>query len=99
SRIGCTSFTLSFELSRATDGAALVSSETVYVHVDPKTYRKRGIEPGMRAALERGASGKSVDHAGYQLAQRFARRRARAKLSRHRGSAPTCPAFQGDGEM
>jgi len=68
SRIGTTSFSLCFELRRASDGAALVTSETVYVHVDPKTYSKREIEPRMRAALETGAGGKRVDHAGYGLA-------------------------------
>jgi len=65
SRIGTTSFTLSFELRRASDGTLLVSSETVYVHVDPKSFGKRGIEAKMRAALEAGARGKTTDHAGY----------------------------------
>src|SRR5262245_21201874 len=64
SRVGVTSFTLCFELRRAGDGEPLVSSETVYVHVDPETFRKRAIEPRMRAALETGARGHSVDHAG-----------------------------------
>ena len=65
SRIGTTSFTLSFELRRANEGTLLVASETVYVHVDPKSFAKRSIEPKMRAALEAGARGKSTDHAGY----------------------------------
>jgi acyl-CoA thioester hydrolase len=65
SRIGTTSFTLAFELRRASDGTLLVTSETVYVHVDPKSFAKRSIEPRMRAALESGARGKSTDHAGY----------------------------------
>jgi acyl-CoA thioester hydrolase len=65
SRIGTTSFTLAFELRRASDGTLLVSSETVYVHVDSKSFAKRSIEPRMRAALETGARGKSTDHAGY----------------------------------
>ena len=43
----------------------LVTTETTYVHVDPKTFAKRAIEPRMRAALEAGAAGKQVDHAGY----------------------------------
>ena len=34
SRLGTTSFTLSFELRRAGEADALVTSETVYVHVD-----------------------------------------------------------------
>ena len=64
-RIGTTSFTLNFELRRAGEGELLATSETVYVHVDAKTFAKREIEPRMRAALEAGARGKSVDHAGY----------------------------------
>jgi acyl-CoA thioester hydrolase len=64
-RIGTTSFTLCFELRRVGDGALLVSSETVYVHVDPKSFTKREIEPRMRAALEAGARGRTTDHAGY----------------------------------
>jgi acyl-CoA thioesterase FadM len=43
----------------------LVTAETVYVHVDAKTFTKREIAPEMRAALEAGAAGKAVDHAGY----------------------------------
>jgi acyl-CoA thioester hydrolase len=64
-RIGTTSFTLCFELRRVGDGALLVTSETVYVHVDPKSFTKRAIAPRMRAALEAGARGKTTDHAGY----------------------------------
>ena len=30
-----------------------------------QTWQKREIEPRMRAALEAGAAGKIVDHAGY----------------------------------
>jgi acyl-CoA thioester hydrolase len=63
--IGTTSFTLCFELRRASDGQLLVTSETVYVHVDAKTFSKRPIAPRMRAALEAGARGKTVDHAGH----------------------------------
>ena len=65
SHIGTTSFTLRFELRRAADGELLVISETVYVHVDPKTFLKRAIEPRMRAALEAGARHRTVDHANY----------------------------------
>ena len=64
-RFGTTSFTLSFELRRAGEADALVTAETVYVHVDPKTWKKREIAPHMRAALEAGAAGKTTDHAGY----------------------------------
>jgi acyl-CoA thioester hydrolase len=64
SRIGTTSFTLTFELRRAGEADTLVTAETVYVHVDPKTFAKREISPAMRAALEAGAAGKVTDHAG-----------------------------------
>jgi acyl-CoA thioester hydrolase len=65
SRLGTTSFTLAFELRRVGEADPLVTSETVYVHVDRATWQKREIEPRMRAALEAGAAGKIVDHAGY----------------------------------
>lgn len=64
SRIGTTSFTLSFEIRRNGETDPLVTSETVYVHVDNKTFTKREIAPAMRAALENGARGKSANHAG-----------------------------------
>jgi acyl-CoA thioester hydrolase len=64
-RIGNTSFTLGFEIRRPGEADTLVTSETTYVHVDSKTWAKREIEPRMRAALEAGAAGKVVDHAGH----------------------------------
>ena len=67
-RLGTTSFTLAFELRRVGEADPLVTSETVYVHVDRATWKKREIEPRMRAALEAGAAGKIVDHAGYRSA-------------------------------
>src|SRR5262249_28170230 len=65
SRLGTTSFTLAFELRRAGPTDVLVTAETDYVHVDAKTFAKREIAADMRAALEVGAAGKAVDHAGY----------------------------------
>ncbi|NJO24401.1 MAG: acyl-CoA thioesterase [Sphingomonadales bacterium] len=65
SRIGTTSFTLSVEMRRAGEADVLVTAETTYVHVDHKTFKKRDIEPAMRAALEAGARGRTTDHAGY----------------------------------
>jgi acyl-CoA thioester hydrolase len=65
SQIGTTSLTLSCELRRAGQPAVLSTIDTVYVHVDAKTFQKRAIEPHMRAALEAGASGQVSDHAGY----------------------------------
>jgi acyl-CoA thioester hydrolase len=64
-RIGKTSFVLQFDVRRAGEADALVTSETVYVHVDRSTWLKREIEAHMRTALEAGAAGKQVDHAGY----------------------------------
>jgi acyl-CoA thioester hydrolase len=65
SRLGTISLTLSCELRRAGEADVLATIETVYVHVDAKTWKKREIEPQMRAALAAGAKGKSTDHAGY----------------------------------
>jgi acyl-CoA thioester hydrolase len=65
SRVGTTSFTLNTEMRRAGQAQVLATTETTYVHVDPKTFTKREIAPAMRAALEAGARGKTIDHAGY----------------------------------
>src|SRR6516164_7390024 len=65
SRVGSTSFTLNFDIRRAGEEQVLATCETTYVHVDKASYNKRSIAPHMRAALERGAPGKSVDHAGH----------------------------------
>ena len=65
SRLGTTSFTLSAEIRRAGEPSVLATIETTYVHVDHTTFTKREIEPRMRAALESGAAGKTVDHAGH----------------------------------
>jgi acyl-CoA thioester hydrolase len=67
SRLGTTSLTLSCELRRAGEADVLATIETVYVHVDAKTWKKREIAPQMRAALEAGAKGKTADHAGYLM--------------------------------
>jgi acyl-CoA thioester hydrolase len=65
SRLGTTSMTLSCELRRAGEADVLATIETVYVHVDAETWKKRKIAPEMRAALAAGAAGKVTDHAGY----------------------------------
>jgi acyl-CoA thioester hydrolase len=65
SRLGTTSLTLSCELRRAGQQDVLATIETIYVHVDAKTWKKRKIAPTMRAALAAGAAGKTTDHAGY----------------------------------
>jgi acyl-CoA thioesterase FadM len=53
------------QMRRAGETEVLVTTETTYVHVDPKSWTKRSIAPEMRTALEAGARGKSTDHAGY----------------------------------
>jgi acyl-CoA thioester hydrolase len=65
SRIGTTSFTLNAEMRRAGEAQVLATTETTYVRVDPKMFTKLAIDPEMRAALEAGACGRTVDHAGY----------------------------------
>ncbi len=64
-RVGTTSFTLNTEMRRAGETKVLATTETTYVHVDAKAFTKREIEPAMRAALEAGARGRTIDHAGY----------------------------------
>jgi len=63
-RVGTTSFILATEGRRHRDGLQLVECETVYVIVDVASGTKRPISDPMRAALERGAPGILVDHAG-----------------------------------
>jgi acyl-CoA thioester hydrolase len=65
SGFGTTSVTFTCELRKAGEGEVLATIETVYVHVDPGTWKKREIAPAMRAALAAGAAGKMTDHAGY----------------------------------
>ncbi len=65
SRIGTTSFVLNTQMRRAGETQVLATTETTYVHVDPKTFTKREIQPNMRIALEAGARGLTMDHAGY----------------------------------
>ena len=63
-RVGTTSFTLATELRRHGAPALLASVETVYVVVDPAVDQKRPVTPEHRRALEAGAMGRVVDHAG-----------------------------------
>lgn len=67
SRFGTTSFDLTCKLRRASAGEAepIVTVVTTYVHVDPRTWTKKAIEPHMRVAVEAGARGQCTDHAGY----------------------------------
>jgi acyl-CoA thioester hydrolase len=64
--LGTTSFTLATEFRIAGEEALIATSETVYVHVDTHTLKKAPMPSRLREALERGANGKSVDHAAYK---------------------------------
>jgi acyl-CoA thioester hydrolase len=63
-KVGTSSFTLSFEFRRQGSEALLVTAETVYVRVDVAANASKPLDPPHRAALERGAPGIVVDHAG-----------------------------------
>jgi acyl-CoA thioester hydrolase len=64
-RLGNTSFTLQTEFRIAGGGEPIARAETVYVLVDAATLQKRPLPADFRAALERGAPGCVIDHAGY----------------------------------
>ncbi|HLW52705.1 MAG TPA: thioesterase family protein [Candidatus Angelobacter sp.] len=63
--LGNTSFTLGTEFRVAGDTAVIVTAETVYVLVAPHSLKKMTIQPTLRAAIEKGATGKTTDHAAY----------------------------------
>lgn len=71
-KVGTTSFTLATEFSRLADGVVLATADTVYVAVDPVVGQKRAIEEAHRHALDGGARGRLVDHAGALAAPREA---------------------------
>ena len=62
-RLGNTSFTVVTEFRLAGREQIICRAETVYVNVDAKTLTKLPLSPEVRAALESGAPGKTVDHA------------------------------------
>lgn len=63
-KIGTTSFTLATQFRRHGEDAVLVTAETVYVVVEPHRATKLPVPDRHRAALERGAPDKVVNHAG-----------------------------------
>lgn len=63
-KVGTTSFTLSTVFRRLADGVVLAMADTVYVSVDPIVGEKRALVDEHRRALEAGAPGRVVDHAG-----------------------------------
>jgi acyl-CoA thioester hydrolase len=66
-RLGTTSFTLATEFRAHGHDRLLAAGETVYVLVHPVSLEKRPLPDDVRAALERGAPGVVVDHAGASL--------------------------------
>ena len=63
-RVGTTSFLIASEFRRFAAAPLLVSAETVYVSIDPKAGTKKAVTQAQRSALEAGAPGIVVDHAG-----------------------------------
>lgn len=63
--IGRTSFTISTDIRVAGEEKIIASAETVRVVLDPKTMTKEPISAALREAMEKGAPGVVVDHAGY----------------------------------
>ena len=62
-RVGTTSFVLSTQFRRHADGTDLATAETIYVAFDHAGV-KQPVSDTHRRALERGAPGTVVDHAG-----------------------------------
>lgn len=65
-RFGTTSFTLAFEMRRSSDGALLVTGETVNVHAHrvSDAWAKLPLADDMRRRLQTGAIGRTINHAG-----------------------------------
>ncbi len=62
--LGNTSFTVVTEFRIAGREQVICKAETIYVNVDSKTLTKLPLSAEVRTALESGARGKIVDHAG-----------------------------------
>ena len=65
SHLGTTSFSLLAEMRIAGEESVFATVETVYVLVAAHTLAKMPLPEYFRAALEKGAPGKTIDHAGY----------------------------------
>ena len=63
--LGTTSYVLAYAMRRAGTPDAIVTAETVNVHVDHVTWAKKALPETFRARLTDGARGQSVDHAGW----------------------------------
>jgi acyl-CoA thioester hydrolase len=64
SHLGNTSFALLSEMRVAGQEPVIATVETVYVLVTAETLQKTALPADLRTALEQGAPGKVVDHAG-----------------------------------
>ncbi len=62
-QLGNTSFTVATEFRIAGLEQIICKAETIYVNVDSKTLTKLPLFPEVRAALQAGAPGRTVDHA------------------------------------
>lgn len=63
--LGTSSFTITSEFRVAGYEPVITRAETVNVLIDADTMQKTAIPTALRSALERGALGIIVDHAGY----------------------------------
>ena len=64
-KLGTTSYTLGFEMRRASTADVIVTGETVNVYVDPKTWTKAPLPEEFRTRLTNGARGQVLDHGGW----------------------------------
>ena len=63
--LGRTSFTIATDIRIAGKEGIIATAETVRVLLDAKTMTKSPIPDDLRVAMEKGAPGVVVDHAGY----------------------------------
>lgn len=63
--LGNTSFSMAGEFRLAGQEAVICRIETVYVLVDARSLEKKPLPEAFRRALQTGAAGVSIDHAGY----------------------------------
>ena len=66
-KIGNSSYTLLFDITNYATGVEIAKAEIVYVMVNATEYRKMAIPDDLKQKLEKGAPGKLVNHAGFDL--------------------------------
>lgn len=64
-RLGNSSFTARLDMRKAGSAGVIATCETVYVHVDRKSWRPAPLPADIRAMFTAGARGQVVDHAGH----------------------------------